>query len=111
MYTEKRYNKKGELISIRIFCSGKDPESGKYKNYPYTWKIPKGLSKKQIEIDLGVEIKKWSERVQRALDNGYKPSPKNIDFEGYTFVQYAKKWLEVHKNEFKLSYILSLIHI
>ena len=44
-----RLNKKGEIISYRFYFSGKDPMTGKHKNYTKTWKVPKGLTQKEIE--------------------------------------------------------------
>lgn len=48
MYVEERKDKKGNLISYRLICSGKDMYSGKHKNYTKTWKIPTTLTGKKI---------------------------------------------------------------
>lgn len=44
-----RLNKSGEIISYRFMCSGKDPNTNQHKLYTKTWKVPKGLSVKEIE--------------------------------------------------------------
>lgn len=45
---EKR-NKYGELVSYRFYYNGKDPVTGKLKQYTKTWKVPRGLTGKEIE--------------------------------------------------------------
>ena len=46
-----RTNKNGEIISYRFFYSGKNPDTNQPKQYTYTWKVPKGLSHKQVELE------------------------------------------------------------
>ena len=42
-------NKNG--ISYRFHYYGKDPYTGQPKQYTHTWKVPKGLSNKQVELE------------------------------------------------------------
>lgn len=47
----ERRNKKGEVISYRFYYDGKDPLSDKPKQYTRTWKVPHGLTAKQVELE------------------------------------------------------------
>lgn len=83
-----RLNKNGEIISYRFHYSGKDPITGKHKQYTMTWKVPKGLSQKEIELErkkVDIEFIKESEKKS----NGVFVAESNI-----TFGEFARQWLE-----------------
>lgn len=83
-----RLNKKGEIISYRFYFSGKDPMTGKHKNYTKTWKVPKGLTQKEIELERKkAEIEFINESEKKS--NGVFVSENNIRFD-----EFAEQWLE-----------------
>ena len=88
MHKEERRNKNGELISIRFFCSGKDPITEKSKLYSKTWKVRKGMSASELRKEkLKAEIE-FQEEVEK-LSCGIKIIDENPLFEDY-----AKEWHE-----------------
>ena len=100
MHKEERKNADGQVISIRFFCSGKDPLTGLTKLYTKTWKVPKGLTAKeikkekmQVELDFANEVEKKS--------NGIMTCENNIKF-----VDFANEWLEniLARNEHSYTY-------
>ena len=83
-----RTNKKGELISYRFFYSGKETFTGKPKQYTKTWKIPKNLSSKEIELERKkVELFFIKECEEKS--NGVFIQDNNI-----LFNVFADQWLE-----------------
>lgn len=89
MYVEERKDKKGNLISYRLICSGKDLYSGKHKNYTKTWKIPTTLTgKKDIERALNKVKVEFQEEVER-LSLGIQTQDKKV-----MFSDFANEWLE-----------------
>ena len=89
MYVEERKDKKGNLISYRLICSGKDMYSGKHKNYTKTWKIPTTLTgKKDIERALNKVKVEFQEEVER-LSLGIQTQDKKV-----MFSDFANEWLE-----------------
>lgn len=106
MHKEERKNADGQVISIRFFCGGKDHISGKPKLYTKTWKLPQGLSAKEIkkealkaELDFADEVEKKS--------NG------TIVKENYIkFSDFANEWLEniLARNEHSYTYYNSSKH-
>ncbi len=95
-----RTNKNGEIISYRFFYSGKNPDTNQPKQYTYTWKVPKGLSHKQVELERKkAEIEFIKECEKKS--NGTFIQETNI-----TFGEYSKQWLEriLTRNEDSYSY-------
>lgn len=86
MHKEERRNKNGELISIRFFCSGKDPITEKSKLYSKTWKVRKGMSASELRKEkLKAEIE-FQEEVEK-LSCGIKIVEENPLFE-----EFANEW-------------------
>lgn len=97
-----RYNKQGEIISYRFFYSGKDFYTGEHKQYTKTWKIPKGLNNKAIEIERKkIEFEFYKECEKKS--HGMFIKENNI-----TFGEYSKQWLEriLKRNEESYSYYI-----
>ncbi len=95
-----RTNKNGEIISYRFFYTGRNPVTNQPKQYTHTWKVPKGLSHKQVELErkkAEIEFIKESEKKS----NGTFIQETNI-----TFGEYSKQWLEriLKRNEEAYSY-------
>ena len=94
------YNKDGEIISYRFFFSGKDFYTGKPKQYTKTWKTPKGLTTKEIEIERRkFEFEFYKECEKKSLGTFIQDC--NITFE-----EFSKQWLEriLKRNEESFSY-------
>lgn len=83
-----RFNKKGEIISYRFFFSGKDPITGKPKQYTKTWKVPNNLPIKEVELQLKQAELEFIKESQKKSD-GIFVSEDNITFETF-----AKQWLD-----------------
>lgn len=95
-----RKNKNGEIISYRFFYSGKDATTGKPKQYTKTWKVPKGLSHKQVELERKkAEIDFIKESEKKSI--GIFVQENNI-----TFGEFSKQWLDriLTRNEDGYSY-------
>jgi len=82
------HNKDGDIISYRMFYSGVDPMTGKHKLYSNTWKVPKNLSKKEIEQERKkAELEFVAECEKKS--NGIFIQENNI-----TFAEFANQWAE-----------------
>ena len=95
-----RTNKNGDIISYRFFYSGKDPLTGQSKQYTQTWKVPKNLPNKQIELERKkAEIDFIKECEKKS--NGTFVQETNI-----TFKEFAQQWLNriLTQNEEAYSY-------
>lgn len=95
-----RKNKNGEIISYRFFYSGKDPLTGKPKQYTKTWKVPKSLSHKQAELERRkAEVEFINECEKKSI--GIYVQENNI-----TFGEFSKQWLAsiLTRNEEAYSY-------
>lgn len=95
-----RYNKLGELISYRFYYSEKDIYTGKVKQYTKTWKVPNGLTNKEIELERKkVEFEFYKECEKKSLGT-------NIQDNNITFGEFSKQWLEriLKRNEDSYSY-------
>lgn len=95
-----RYNKNGVIVSYRFFYNGKDSYTGKPKQYTKTWKVPKNLSNKEIELERKkVELEFIKESEKKSLGTYIQES--NI-----TFGEFSKEWLEriLKRNEESYSY-------
>lgn len=95
-----RTNKNGEIISYRFFYSGLDPLTGQPKQYTHTWKVPKGLTTKQVELERKkAEIEFINECEKKS--NGTFVQETNI-----TFKEFAQQWLDriLTQNESGYSY-------
>ena len=95
-----RTNKNGEIISYRFFYSGKEPYTGKPKQYTKTWKVPKGLTHKQVELERRkTEIEFINECEKKSI--GTYVQDNNI-----TFGEFSKQWLDriLTRNEDGYSY-------
>lgn len=93
-------NSYGEIISYRFYYSGKDPITEQPKQYTKTWKVPKGLSHKEIELQKKkAEIEFINEASKKSLGL-YKPECNK------TFEQFAEEWKEriLKKNEDSYNY-------
>lgn len=83
-----RFNKSGEIISYRFHYSGKDPLTGKHKQYTKTWKVPHGLSQKEIEL----ERKKFELEFIKECEK--KSEGIFIEERNVLFGEFADEWLE-----------------
>ena len=95
-----RTNKNGEIVSYRFFYSGKDPLTGKPKQYTKTWKIPKGLSHKEVELERKkAELEFIKESEKKSI--GIYVQENNITFEDF-----AAQWLNriLTRNEESYAY-------
>ena len=95
-----KYNKLGELISYRFYYSEKDIYTGKVKQYTKTWKVPNGLTNKEIEFERKkVEFEFYKECEKKSLGT-------NIQDNNITFGEFSKQWLEriLKRNEDSYSY-------
>lgn len=95
-----RTNKNGDIISYRFFYSGKDPYTGQPKQYTHTWKVPKGLPNKQVELERKkAEIEFIKECEKKS--NGTFVQETNI-----TFREFSQQWLDriLTQNEEGYSY-------
>lgn len=95
-----RTNKNGDIISYRFFYSGKDPLTGQAKQYTRTWKVPKNLSNKQVELERKrAEIDFIKECEKKS--NGTFVQETNISFQ-----EFAQQWLTriLTQNEEAYSY-------
>lgn len=99
MYYKENKNKKGEVVSVRIWANGKDPITNKNKNYAYTWKVPKGITKKSYDIELSKQKVFWYNIVKEASEKGIEPDPNYSNKCQYTFVEFAKLWLNTQKSD------------
>ncbi len=84
-----RYSKdKKTIISYRFYYTGKDPYTGQNKQYTMTWKVPKGLTNKEIELERKkAEIDFIKESEKKSI--GTYVQENNI-----TFGEFSKQWLE-----------------
>lgn len=74
-------NKDGKIVSYRIkVFRGRDCEGKQLKPYMMTWKIPDGLTKKQIEKELNKQAVLFEEQCQRGT----------AAVSSQTFAQYAE---------------------
>lgn len=83
-----RYNKFGNIISYRFFYSGKDTYTGKNKQFTMTWKVPQGLTKRELETQKEtayIDFKRESEKKLKGIF---------IEETQLTFGEYSKQWLE-----------------
>ena len=86
------YNKYGDLISYRFFYTGKDPWSGAPKQLTKCWKVPAGLSAKEIERERKkAEIDFIQEAEKKSLGT-YAPVS-NVSFD-----KFADQWLATVKS-------------
>lgn len=83
-----RTNKNGEIISYRFFYSGKEAFTNKPKQYTRTWKVPKNLSNKEIEL----ERKKAELKFIRECEE--KSKGVFIQDNNITFKDFSTQWLE-----------------
>ena len=93
-------NKYGEIISYRLYYSGKDPLTGKTKQYTMTWRIPQGLNKKSIELERKkVELEFIKDCEKKSLGT-------YIQDNHITFEEFSNQWLEriLKRNEDSYSY-------
>ncbi len=85
------YNKNGVLISYRFFYTGKDPLSGAPKQFTKCWKVPTGLTAKEIERERrAAEIAFIQEAEKKSLGT-YIPDTNVL------FGDFADQWLETVK--------------
>ncbi len=84
-----RYSKDGStIISYRFFYSGKDPYTGKAKQFTKTWKVPQGLTRKEIEIERETQFIEFRKDCLKELDGSFVK-------ESYlTFGEYSQQWLD-----------------
>ncbi len=97
-YENKGVN--GEIISYRFYYSGKDPITDQPKQYTKTWKVPKGLSHKEVELQKKkFEIEFINECEKKSL--GLYSQEKHLTFE-----EYSTKWNEriMLRNEESFNY-------
>ena len=95
-----RTNKNGDIISYRICSSGKDSVTGKNKLYTMTWKVPKGLSAKEIDKQLKKIIIEFDEECEKRSIGIF------IEEKQITFGEFANEWLSriLLRNEESYSY-------
>lgn len=55
----------GEIMSYRFIVSGRDPMSGENKLYTETWKVPYGLSRKDIKHELLKAQFEYEKKVEK----------------------------------------------
>lgn len=102
-YVKQNTNKKGEIISYRIYSNSKNEITGKRnKCVTKTWKVPKGLSKPEIKKALTKEIANFEEEILKAEAGIEELASKE------TLVEFAEKWLQtkIRQKEIKRSYIV-----
>jgi integrase len=83
-----RKDKDGNIVSYRFHYSGLNPLTGQHKQYTATWKVPKGLSQKEIEHERKKAEFEFIVRAKKESD-GTAIKENNITFE-----EYAKQWHE-----------------
>lgn len=88
MHIITNHNKNNQIISYRLICSGSDPLTGNHRNYTKTWKVPNGLSIKEIKRELQQVELEFEKEVER-LSNGIQVKENKIMFENF-----ANEWLE-----------------
>ena len=87
MHIKENKDKYGNIISYRFHCSGKEPNTGKQKLYTNTWKVPYGLSKKDIKHELikaQLEFEKKVEKISLGLQ---------VEENYIMFKDFAEQWL------------------
>ena len=89
MFVKENRNKDNEIISYRLFASGKDPATNKNKVYAKTLKIPYGISAKDRKLLLEKTKIKWASEVDKMSQGIYQSIDKDI-----MFVDYADRWLK-----------------
>lgn len=96
----ERKNKKGEIISYRFFYNGKDSFTDKPKQYTRTWKVPHGLTARQIEFERKKAELEFIQECEKKT-NGTSLQDSNITFE-----EFSKEWFDriLKKNEEGYSY-------
>lgn len=102
-----RKNKNGEIISYRFFYNYKDYSTNKFKSITKTWKVPKNLSSKEVEL----ERKKFE--LEFITDCDKKTRGIFVSDENILFKDFANKWLEEIKlrNESYGSYSSAKNHL
>lgn len=98
------YSKKKELqdgtITYRIFVNGYNPKTNKNdKNYSETWRVPDGLTPKEIKRELERETIRFTDEVSKSYNKFTTSTPRQKE----TLVGYAKKWLRIKINNGKIS--------
>lgn len=83
-----RENKNGEIISYRFHYSGKDPLTGKHKQYTATWKVPQNASKKEIETERKKFELAFIEDCEKKSKGLFVPDTE------VRFGEFADQWLE-----------------
>lgn len=87
-------------IVYRIFVNGYNPKTNKNdKNYSETWRVPEGLTPKEIKKALEREIIRYSDEVEKTYNKYTTFTPRQKE----TLVGYAKKWLRMKINNGKIS--------
>ena len=87
-------------ITYRIFVNGYNPKTNKNdKNYSETWRVPEGLTPKEIKRELEREIIRYSDEVEKTYNKYTTSTPRQKE----TLVGYAKKWLRIKINSEKMS--------
>lgn len=96
---EKR-NKYGELVSYRFYYNGKDPVTGKLKQYTKTWKVPRGLTGKEIERERKKAELEFIKESEKKSEGSF------IQESDMTFAEFAKQWQEriLKRNEESYAY-------
>ena len=84
-----RYSKDGKtVISYRFVYAGKDPYTGQEKRFTKTWKVPKGLSRKDTDLALKIADVEFRKECEKKLDGT------DIKECNLTFGEYSAQWLE-----------------
>ncbi len=83
-----RKNKQGNVISYRFFYSGKDTCTGKNKQFTMTWKVPQGLTKRELETQKETAYIDFRKECDKKLKGIF------IEETNLTFGEYSSQWLE-----------------
>ncbi len=83
-----RTNREGEIISYRFFYNGRDPITGRPKQYTQTWKVPRGLTHREIELERKKAELEFIKESEKKSDGTF------VQETHITFEEFANEWLK-----------------
>ena len=100
MHRIKLFDKQGNVRGYKLVFSGKNPLTGKHKNYTKVWNYPQGLTESQKSHALKKFEYEYGEYVRR-VSAGLE-----VDEDNILFSDFANNWLEniLKRNKESYSY-------
>ncbi len=84
----ERRNKRNELVSYRFVYEGKNTFTGQTQRFTQTWKVPKGLTHKEIELA------RQKAQLEFITESEKKLNGTHVKESNYTLQEYSQEWLK-----------------